>query len=589
MRPKETDEHNRVEILIVEDSPTQAECLKHILEEQGYQVSVAYSGKKALASISEHKPRIVISDILMPEMDGYQLCQQIKANEALRDLPVILLTALSNPQDVVRGLECGADNFMVKPCDEKHLLFRIQHILANQELRKKDKVQMGVEILFRGQKYFIAADRLQILDLLLSTYEAAVEKNDELIEAQNELRTLNEVLEKKVEERTAALTAEITERQRAEVMLRQLSSIVESSDDAIISKSLDGTILSWNKGAERLYGYSAGEAQDQPISIILPHDYPDELPGIMARLKRGEGVEHFETERMRKDGQRIYVSLTISPIREVEGNIVGASAIARDITDRKRAEEEIRRLNAVLEQRVVERTAQLEAANKELEAFSYSASHDLRAPLRAIDGFSRILLEEHAPQLSPEGQRYLRLVRANAQRMGDLIDDLLTFSRLSRQPLRMQPILPADLVRQVLEDLRMEQEGRRVEIVIGDLPACQADPTLLRQVLVNLLSNALKFTRQREVARMEVGWRREGHDPLYFIKDNGAGFDMHYADKLFGVFQRLHRVEEYEGTGVGLAIVQRIIHRHGGRIWADAKVNQGATFYFTLGGDDLHD
>jgi signal transduction histidine kinase len=242
-----------------------------------------------------------------------------------------------------------------------------------------------------------------------------------------------------------------------------------------------------------------------------------------------------------------------------------------------------------LEQRVIERTAQLEAANKELEAFSYSISHDLRAPLRAIHGFSRILLEEHAPHLADEAQRYLHLVRDNAQRMGQLIDDLLAFARLSRQPLKCQRVVCADLVRQVLEDLSGEHAGRRVDIAVGDLPLCQADPALLKQVLVNLCMNALKFTRQREVAVIEIGCCEASGECVYFVKDNGIGFDMQYVGKLFGVFQRLHRANEYDGTGVGLAIVQRIISRHGGRVWAEAAVNQGATFYFTLGGDMVHD
>ncbi len=225
---------------------------------------------------------------------------------------------------------------------------------------------------------------------------------------------------------------------------------------------------------------------------------------------------------------------------------------------------------------------QLEAANKELEAFSYSVSHDLRAPLRAIDGFSRILLEDFAAQLPAESRRYLDLVRANTQQMGHLVDDLLAFSRLSRQPLNKQRVAPADLVRQALADLRAEQEGRRVEIVVGDLPDCEGDPALLKQVFVNLLANALKYTRKREVARIEVGCENREGERVCFVRDNGVGFDMQYVGKLFRVFQRLHRAEEYEGTGVGLAIVQRIIQRHGGRAWAEAEVNQGATFYFTI-------
>lgn len=237
---------------------------------------------------------------------------------------------------------------------------------------------------------------------------------------------------------------------------------------------------------------------------------------------------------------------------------------------------------------LVAQAEDLKQSNEELEAFSYSVSHDLRAPLRAMDGFSRILVEDYGPQLPDEAQHYIQVVRDNAKGMGELVDDLLAFSRLGRQPVHKRAIDPRPIVDEVLHELRAEQEGRAVEIEIAELPECQADRALLKQVFANLLANALKYTRKRDPARIEVGSEQRDREVVYFVRDNGAGFDMQYVDKLFGVFQRLHRAEEYEGTGIGLAIVRRIVERHGGRAWATATVDQGATFSFTLEGGGSH-
>jgi light-regulated signal transduction histidine kinase (bacteriophytochrome) len=244
---------------------------------------------------------------------------------------------------------------------------------------------------------------------------------------------------------------------------------------------------------------------------------------------------------------------------------------------------QIETLNRTLEERVAARTGELEMANKELEAFSYSVSHDLRAPLRAVDGFSQAVLEDYGAQLPEEGQRYLQTIRTGAQRMGALIDDLLTFSRLSRAALTQQSVNTTALVNEAVQELREQSAGREIDFRLSNLPDCEGDPALLKQVWINLLSNALKYTRKRKQALIEIGSRLENGENVYYIRDNGTGFDMRYADKLFGVFQRLHRVEEFEGTGVGLAIVQRVVHRHGGRIWAQAEVERGAEFCFTLG------
>ncbi|MET0263282.1 MAG: PAS domain S-box protein [Rariglobus sp.] len=252
---------------------------------------------------------------------------------------------------------------------------------------------------------------------------------------------------------------------------------------------------------------------------------------------------------------------------------------------RRRAQDEVRVLNSELERRVLERTSQLESANKELEAFSYSVSHDLRAPLRAVDGFSQAFIEDYGATVPEEGRRYLDTIRKETQRMGDLIDDLLTFSRLSRAPLGRLPIDTDALVRSVVKDLLREHAGRKIEFRIDPLLPCDGDMALMKQVWVNLISNALKYTGRKDETVIEIGSRLQGSEVVYSVKDNGAGFDMRYAHKLFGVFQRLHRAEDYKGTGVGLAIVQRIVHRHGGRVWAEGVVNQGATFFLSMNQD----
>jgi light-regulated signal transduction histidine kinase (bacteriophytochrome) len=317
---------------------------------------------------------------------------------------------------------------------------------------------------------------------------------------------------------------------------------------------------------------------------FIPPERAQEEEDILTRIARDESIEHLETVRVRKDGSRIDVSVTISPIKDSEGKVVGASKIARDITERKAAEEKIRQLNAELEQRVIERTAQLEAANRELEAFSYSVSHDLRAPLRAVNGFAGIVVEEFGEQLPAEARRYLERIRNGSQQMGVLIDDLLAFSRLSRQPLNRRTVDMAKLVKLVQDDLAPQREGRQIQIRTGPFPNGWGDPSLLKQIWVNLISNAIKYTRGRAPAIIEIGSVLTGGEVAYFVRDNGTGFDMKYAHKLFGVFQRLHRADEFEGTGVGLAIVQRVVHRHGGRVWAEAEVGKGALFGFTLGG-----
>src|SRR5271157_5726531 len=382
-----------------------------------------------------------------------------------------------------------------------------------------------------------------------------------------------------------AAARDITAQKRAEAELRQMSRLIDLAPDAIFIRGRDGTIRSWNRGAEQMYGWSREEALGHISHDLLATRFPVSLADLEDRLAR-DGSWEGVLIHSRRDGSQIVVASRHVLDREERGEPTDVLQMNSDITERKRAHDELRRLKGELEERVVMRTAQLEAANKDLESFAYSVSHDLRAPLRAIDGFCQILMTEHAPGLDGDPRRYLQRVSENTRKMGRLIDELLHFSRLGRQPMTRQPVAMADLVRQCLEELQGEREGREVEVILGELPPCRADAALLKQVWLNLLANALKFTRSRAEARIEAGSFARDGETVYFVRDNGVGFDMAYVDKLFGVFQRLHRQEDYEGTGVGLALVQRIIHRHGGRIWAEARPDQGAAFFFTLGRSD---
>jgi PAS domain S-box-containing protein len=374
---------------------------------------------------------------------------------------------------------------------------------------------------------------------------------------------------------TAAIR-DISVRKDAEKHLAQMESkyrgLLEAAPDALVVVNQGGEIVLLNVQAEKQFGYHRNELLGQKVKNIIPQGFAERLIADDLRSAKealaqriGTGIE---LSGRRKDGSEFPIEIMLSPLESAEGILV--TAAIRDITERKRYE-------STLEEKNIE----LQAAVSELEAFSYSVSHDLRGPLRAIDGFSRILLQQYGPGLPPEPREYLQLVRDNTVQMGRLVDDLLTFSRLGRQPLSKQQVPTGKLIEQVLHDIRQEEAGRSVTVSVGDTPTLWGDRALLKQVFVNLIGNAFKYTRARAEAVIEIGAREIGGEQVVFVRDNGAGFDMQYADKLFGVFQRLHRAEDFEGTGVGLAIVQRIVQRHGGRIWATAAVDRGATFYFT--------
>lgn len=410
MKGQKKADNPPTEILVVEDSRTQAEQLQFLLEQRNYAVTVATNGVDALEVMRQRRPALVITDIVMPKMDGYALCSAIKSDAALKDIPVVVVTSLSAMQDIAKSLECGADNFIRKPYDPKTLLARIDYTLLNRELRKSKKSKTGMEVILHGQKHFITSEREQIVDLLISAYEEAVQMNEEL--------------------------------------------------------------------------------QD--------------------------------------------------------------------------------------------RTIQLAHASAEMETFSYSVSHDLRTPLRGIAGFSKLLLEDCAEQLDDKGKEYLQRVHAASIHMGKLIDGLLNLAHINRTVVAKDNVDLSRLAHAVAQGLRDSDPGRNVEFVIADKLTAEGDPDLMRVVIQNLLGNAWKYTSTHPTARIEFNTDPSSKGTTFFVKDDGVGFNMAYVNKLFGPFQRLHANNEFEGTGVGLATVRRILRRHGGDIWVQAEVEKGATFYFTI-------
>jgi PAS domain S-box-containing protein len=631
----------KIRILILEDVAADVVRINHELRQAGmnFYSKRVDARKDFLFELENHPPDVIFSDHGLPSFDGFAALSLAK--EKCPEVPFIFVTGSMGEQRTIETFEHGATDYVLKnrlsglaPAVERALRGAKQRSMQYEtetSLRKTEErfrlVMEGIkdyaifmldpegnvtfwnagaqwlydwnseEVLGRNFRMFYVRDDVQQEKPQLALKTAATEgrfveegwrigKGGKKFIADITLHALRDAQGKP--RAYTQVTRDITDRKQAEAALRDSEEryrmlVEDVTDYAIFMLDVNGRVSTWNIGAQRMNGYSAAEVTGKSFGMFFTsEDAARGLPERLLKQAAREGQAVCETMLVRKDGSRIWIQDVITALHEAGGKLCGFSQVEHDITEQKKADEKIHQLNAELEQRVAQRTAQLETANKELESFSYSISHDLRAPLLRISGFADILRTEVRSKLDETNLKHLKSIIDGAQQMSNLIDALLDFSRMGRLEMRHEKVDMARLVEGARRELRHDIEGRDIDWQINELPETRGDPVMLRQVVINLLSNALKYTRSRRPAKIEIGARIEGGETVYYIRDNGVGFDMNYAGKLFGVFQRLHSAREFEGTGIGLANVQRILHRHGGRVWAESVADKGATFYFCI-------
>jgi len=605
-------------ILIVDDKQANLFALEHLLANTDRTFLKAINGNEALKIALNKAVDLIILDVQMPEMDGFEVARILKSNKKTKDIPIIFASAeRTEHQFMMKGFEEGAIDYFFKPLDPGVVKAKVNVHLKIQ-LQKKELTDKNNSLQKSALLINNSADIIGIIDAATFKIEEVnlaftsilgypleetrgmaitffLSKEDRALfsdyaQQANEQFSFDtriyckdrsiKWLEWKVvvKERKWYVNArDITEIIEVGRIRNYLATVVKQSNDAIYIHNSDGKIISWNEGAEKIYGYTENEALEMQIWNIIPGYLQQEIDEITDKILQGHKIELFETKRITKYGRLVDVLFSAAIITDTSNGRQSVAITERDITQQKIADEQINKLNKDLQSNV----AELSATNKELESFSYSVSHDLRAPLRGINMYSHIFEESYWEILNDEAKDLVHKIQRNAQKMGLLIDDLLAFSKLGRKEIRKSQVNTMEIAESILNEMN-QITPCKAEIKVNELAVSFADESLIYQVWVNLLSNAVKYSEKKELPQIEIGAIDAADETTFYVKDNGAGFDMNYADKLFGVFQRLHSSKEFDGTGIGLAIVQRIITRHGGRIWAEGKINEGATFYFTL-------
>ncbi|MBC5993539.1 PAS domain S-box protein [Pontibacter cellulosilyticus] len=609
---------DKVNILIVDDKVNNIFALEQMLFKPGRCILSATNGNEALRTVLNKDIDLIILDVQMPEMDGFEVAQILKSNKRTREIPIIFASAEKKEHHfMMKGFEEGAIDYLYKPLNRELTEAKVS-VLLELHLQKKKLLENNLAL----EKFALlinnSADIIciinpetlkfeevnQAIQSLLGYTVEEVKDTSLLLYLTEDYGQRVQKLSKQVSDSLSfetkvydkdrrikwlhwnivsknglwfANARDITEAKEVEEIKSYLATVVKQSNDAIYLHSPDGQIISWNTGAEQIYGFSEAEALGMKIWNLVPDFLLSEAQEIVESILEGSQIQALETKRVTKCGEVIDVVFAASVLTDSDSNLKSVAITERNITAQKKSEREIKQLNTDLKRNV----AQLEITNKELESFSYSVSHDLRAPLRAINGYANIIREDYKDHLDDELRRLLEIIQNNAKKMGTLIDDLLAFSKLGRKELVKSTVNTAGMVKQIISETETSAK-HRVNFVIGKLISAEGDYTLLNQVFINLVSNAVKYSSKNENPRVEVSSYTTDDEIIYYIKDNGTGFNMDYAHKLFGVFQRLHSDQDFEGTGVGLAIVQRVIVKHGGRVWAEGELNKGATFYFSL-------